>query len=100
MSTLNLHLKRKYWEQVKRGKKKEEYRKVNKFWSKILSKDYEQIKLYLGYPKKGETEKVIVLPYRGYEKKTIKHEIFKKPSLFEKDETLVFAIKLTPETSK
>ena len=75
--TLNLPMKGEYFDQIKEGIKHEEYRLVTPFWSKRLSnKSYEYIRLTRGYPKKGDPEKTLVLPWRGCTRKTITHPHF------------------------
>lgn len=77
MKTLTLPLKREYFEAIKDGSKTEEYRLWNDYWRKRLwSRDYDQIVLTLGYPKKDDHSRRLVRPWRGYEVKTITHEHF------------------------
>ena len=86
---LILNLKRKYFEQIKSGEKKFEYRLKTDYWKKrLIGKDFSQLIIKLGYPKDIETDKIIAFPYHGYEEQEITHEFFgEKP-------VLVFAIKL------
>lgn len=80
-----LHLKKVWFDKIKSGEKKEEYRKLNDYYIKRLAKGYrvfygppgfvffneqtfemkkvlliENIKLVLGYPKKGDTKNEII----------------------------------------
>ena len=74
---LILPLKREYFEQIKAGTKPEEYRLVNDFWrARIGRKQYTRIVLTLGYPKRGDTERRLILPYKGYVVKEITHPHF------------------------
>lgn len=72
MKTLTLSLKRKWFDLIKSGEKKEEYREIKPFWKKrlrnvvlktALSTVYEGFQRYdrlvftLGYPKADDTER-------------------------------------------
>lgn len=74
MKTLTLSLKRKWFDLIKSGEKKEEYREIKPFWKKrlrnvvlktALSTVYEGFQRYdrlvftLGYPKADDTERRI-----------------------------------------
>lgn len=75
---LTLNLKKKYFEEIKIGKKKEEYREFKEYWTKRLtSKEYDIIAIKLGYPPKNSgSDKVLYFKWNGYTEKEIKHEIF------------------------
>ena len=67
MKILRLHLKAKWWHQIKSGEKLEEYRAVNEYWERRLrGREYDEIHLYLGYPKKGDDSKVIKRRWTAY----------------------------------
>lgn len=86
---LILHLKKEYFEQIARGEKTEEYRLVTTYWSRRLEgRQYENVVLMCGYPKRGDTSKTMVLPWRGVCKKVIVHPLFSGGKL----PTEVFAI--------
>lgn len=75
MSDLVLPLKRKWFEQIKCGEKTEEYRLNNDYWRKrLIWKTFDHVVLTLGYPKRDDTERRIVLPWRGFEVKDIVSE--------------------------
>jgi len=75
--TLNLPMKGEYFDQIKAGTKPEEYRLATHFWSqRLVGRSYEWIRLTRGYPKRGDTERTLVLPWRGCTKKTITHQHF------------------------
>ena len=81
---LHLHVKRKYWEQVKYKLKNKEYRLIKPYWIKRLEKKYDLIYYWLSY-----TPKKLIFRYNGYVRTVIKHEEFgDKP-------VNVFAIDLT-----
>ena len=91
MSDLNLPLKGEYFDQIKAGKKTEEYRLATPFWRKRLSgRNYEYIRLTRGYPKRGDPERTLILPWQGCELKTINHPHFGP------DDVQVFAINVAP----
>lgn len=86
---LTLNLKKEYFEQIKQGKKTEEYRLCTPYWKKrIEGKNFDKVIIKLGYPKNSETDKILVFKFAGYEKKIIQHEHFGQ------DPVLVYAIKL------
>jgi ASC-1-like (ASCH) protein len=77
MATLTLNLKGEYFDQIKSGEKTEEYRICKPFWAKRLEdRHYDQIVIVRGYAAKGDQEKRLVRPFRGYEIKTIIHPHF------------------------
>ena len=77
MATLSLNLKGEYFDQIKAGDKKEEFRLYKPFWYKRLKgRHYDQIVLLRGYPPKGDENKRLCIPYRGYKIKTITHPHF------------------------
>lgn len=70
MRTLTLSLKKQWFDMIKSGEKKEEYREVNRYWiarlvaamvpftGTVLSfTDFDRIVFTLGYPKAGDTER-------------------------------------------
>lgn len=90
MKTLTLNLKRQYFDEIKRGVKKEEYRLVKPYWEKRLKdKSYDNILIKLGYPKPTEADKIIEVLWQGYTKKQITHTEFGPEPVW------VFAIKLS-----
>lgn len=77
MSTLHLPIKGEYFDQIKAGTKPEEFRLANDYWRKrLVGRTYDRIELTRGYPKRGDTERRLVLPYRGYRLTTITHPHF------------------------
>ena len=79
MKTLTLPLKREYFEAIRDGSKTEEYRLCTPYWQKRLYSpfgSYDEIVLTLGYPARGDQERRIVKPWRGYTIKTIRHPHF------------------------
>lgn len=84
---LHLHVKTEYFDAVKRGEKKFEYRLGNDYWTKRLEmRDYEGIVYYNAY--KPGTDNRIEIPWRGVEPQTITHKHFGPDPVF------VYAIRL------
>ncbi|NOI32161.1 ASCH domain-containing protein [Vibrio coralliilyticus] len=74
---LHLNLKKIYFDQIKDGSKKEEFRLQNDFWKQRLEgRDYDQIHIKCGYPKATDQERIIKRPWRGFTKKKVTHEHF------------------------
>lgn len=76
---LQLALKAEYFDAIKAGTKLEEYRVANDYWTRRLRvpiDHYKTIVLTKGYPKRGDPERTIELPWRGYTRKTITHPHF------------------------
>lgn len=89
MRYLILNLKKEYFQEIKSGAKKEEYRLCTPYWQKRLeNKKYDKVLIKLGYPKNSEIEKILEFKYLGYEIKTIKHKHFGD------DPVKVYSIKL------
>ena len=87
---LILPLKREYFEQIKAGTKTEEFRLVNDYWiARLCFKNYQCIVLTLGYPKRSDIERRMVVPYKGYTIKQITHPHFGI------DQVHVFALDVT-----
>lgn len=83
MSDLRLPVKREYFEAIKSGVKTEEYRLYNDYWRKRMSgKSFDTITITLGYPKKGDTDRTLVFPYRGFDVKWINHQHFGPDDVF------------------
>lgn len=93
MKTLYLPVKSEYFDAVRDGSKTEEYRLTNEYWGKrLVGRDYDQIVIAKGYPKKDDESRRLCFPYNGYKVKTITHPHF--PS-FNNEPVEVFAIELT-----
>jgi hypothetical protein len=89
--TLTLPLKGIYFDQIKAGTKREEYRLVKPYWTdKIAGQTYDRIVLTRGYPPANDQERRLELPWRGYTVQTITHPHFGP------DPVEVFAIKVAP----
>ena len=89
MKYLYLPLKSEYFNDIKIGIKKEEYRLYNEYWIKrLVNREYDRIAFTLGYPKKNDLDKRLEFNYNGYEIKEITHKHFGNIP------TKVFAIKI------
>ena len=74
---LVLPLKREFFDAIKAGTKTEEFRLRNDYWRKRLEgKTFDRVVLTLGYPKRDDQERRIVLPWKGYRECQITHPLF------------------------
>jgi hypothetical protein len=77
MSTLHLSLKEEFFEAIKTGTKKEEFRLTTTYWRRrIEGKTFDKIVLALGYPPGDDITRRLVRPWRGYTIQTIQHPLF------------------------
>ncbi len=77
MRVLYLSLKREYFDAIKAGTKKYEYRLYNQYWkSRISNKEFDKIVLTLGYPSKFEFSRRINRPWQGFTTMKITHPEF------------------------
>ena len=88
MRILTLNVKKEYFDAIKDGTKKEEYRLVKPYWIKRLAKDYDEVHILCGYPRKDDIAKRLIFPYRGWIRKEITHRHFGR------EPVKVFAIRL------
>lgn len=74
---LHLPLKKIYFEEIKSGVKLFEYREITDYWQKrLVDREYEEIHIKSGYPRSDDKDRIIVRPWKGFEKQTIKHPHF------------------------
>lgn len=77
MADLHLPLKGEYFDQIKAGDKEFEYRQNTPYWRKRLrNRQYDNIVLTRGYPKRDDRERRMVLPFKGYHTEVITHPHF------------------------
>lgn len=77
MPLLHLNLKGEYFEAIRSGKKKEEYRLYSEYWRKrLIHREYGGILLKKGYPKRDDKERILERIWRGWDIKTITHPHF------------------------
>jgi hypothetical protein len=78
VADLMLHLKHRYFQEIKDGSKLFEYRLVNEYWTKrLVGREYDRVIFWDAY-KPGGPETVMIKPYAGYSMTTITHEHFGK----------------------
>lgn len=74
---LRLPVKAEYFDQIKSGEKKEEYRLVTTYWwRRLQAKEFDEIVLTKGYPPKTALSRHLTRPWRGCEMKMIQHPHF------------------------
>lgn len=77
MTDIVLPLKAEYFCAIRDGEKVEEYRLDTPYWRKrLVGREYKCIVLTLGYPKRGDHDRRIIKPWRGYVERTIQHPHF------------------------
>lgn len=77
MTDLVLPLKAEYFNAIKSGEKVEEYRLATDYWRRRLThRHFSKIVLTLGYPKRDDSQRRIIKPWRGYVMRTITHPHF------------------------
>jgi hypothetical protein len=77
MSDLVLPLKAVYFNAIKDGTKTEEFRLRTPYWHKRLEgRAFDRIVLTLGYPAADNSERRLILPWRGMRETTIQHPHF------------------------
>lgn len=86
MKKLTIVIKRKYFNEILAGTKKEEYRLVKPYWvERLVDKNYTHLIFQSGYSKKAPR---LQAEYLGYEVRNIRHDFFGD------DEVPVFALRL------
>jgi len=74
---LRLAVKAEYFNQIKAGEKRFEYRLRNEYWNKrICMRNYDRVVITLGYQKSSDTDKIMVFKYAGYQTQKITHAHF------------------------
>lgn len=74
---LQIAVNGEYFDQIKAKTKPFEYRLNNTFWQRrLVGRDYDRLILTRGYPKKGDPDRTLNFPYKGYEMQTISHKHF------------------------
>lgn len=77
MRALHLHVKGEYFDRIKFGKKTEEYRRFNSYWTARLNmRSYDEVHILRGYPRKMDPERTIIFPWNSYYIKKITHKEF------------------------
>lgn len=82
MADLVLPLKAEYFDQIAMGEKGEEYRLANAYWTRRLigaggaHRVFDRIVLMKGYPKRADSSRRMVRPWKGFVRTTIQHPHF------------------------
>ena len=76
MADLHLNLKREYFEDIKAGTKPFEYRLASKWLKRLEGKTFGRVFIKLGYPKAGDSARIVERPWRGFERQSITHPLF------------------------
>jgi hypothetical protein len=74
--TLRLNLKGCYFDAIKAGTKKHEYRLADKWEKRLDGKTYDEIHLLRGYPKRGDESRILRRAWNGYTIEMIQHPHF------------------------
>lgn len=76
MKILHLNLKKEYFQAIKAGHKKYEYRLAETWLKRLEGKSFDIVLIKCGYPKANDSERIIQRPWRGFEIQTITHPHF------------------------
>ena len=75
--TLVLPLKRLYFEQIAKGEKPEEFRRVTPYWERRLEgKEFDVVELTLGYPPAGDPHRRLKRRWKGLRRIRLQHPHF------------------------
>lgn len=75
--TLTLPLKGEYFDAIKAGTKRTEFRRVNDYWTKrLVGRTYRKVVLTRGYPKANDSSRRLERDWRGCTVATITHPHF------------------------
>jgi hypothetical protein len=78
ITKLTLRVRRKYFEQMKSGEKKHEYRKITPYYTaRLVNPNLKTVEITIGYPSpEREPEKFLLFKWSGYGTTIITHEEF------------------------
>jgi hypothetical protein len=77
VKTLQLAVTAEYFDQMKAGTKRFEYRLRTPYWAKRLAKaPFDRLIITKGYPSRDDASRRLVLPWLGYHWDTITHKHF------------------------
>ncbi|EED8542987.1 ASCH domain-containing protein [Salmonella enterica] len=89
MANHQLAVNGEYFDAMKSGEKKFEYRLLNDYWRKrLVNREYDRLIITRGYPRSDDSDRRIDVPYQGYKVQSIIHKHFGP------DPVNVFAIKV------
>jgi hypothetical protein len=73
---LTLNLKKRYFDDIKSGLKREEYREAKTYWiNRLVGKSFDVIEVCNGYPEKGDVKNRLWFVYSGYERKVMNWDL-------------------------
>ena len=97
MTDLRIAVKGEFFNLTKAGKKPWEFRDMSDYWKKrLVCRKYDTVTLTLGYPKKGDAERIMTFKYNGYirvRSTILGRNIFE--NIFNSEDKIVFAINLS-----
>ena len=74
---LTLRLKGEFFDQIKAGTKRTEYRLETLYWIRRLEgRNFDRVIVTRGYPRRGDMERTLVFPWRIPTTETITHPHF------------------------
>ena len=97
MTDLRIAVKGEFFNLTKEGKKPWEFRDMSDYWIKrLVDREYDTVTLTLGYPKKGDGERIMTFKYNGYirvRSTILGRNIF--DNIFNSEDKIVFAINVS-----
>lgn len=92
MTALHLPLKREYFEAIRSGEKRVEYRLATPYWrTRLEGREFSMVTLTLGYPHASDESRIIKRRWKGAKLERITHPHFGP------NEVEVFAIDVSEE---
>ena len=77
LRVLHLPVKGQYFNEIKAGTKTFEFRLMTEHWRKrIEGREFDEVHIKHGYPRTGDNSRLLIRPWRGYERQTIIHPHF------------------------
>lgn len=74
---LVLHVRKEYFDLIRLGDKRYEYRKYSPYWRKRLHDvSYDVVEICLGYPTAGDDSRRMLFRWKGWSKKVLLHKEF------------------------
>lgn len=74
---LMMRLKKRWWDLIASGDKLDELRLQTDYWRRrLVGREYDEIHLWLGYPPRTETNRLLVRRWQGFASRVVVHEEF------------------------
>lgn len=74
---LSLHVKAQYFDEIKAGKKLDEFREDNAHWQRrLLNREFDQVCILWGYPRADVVDRRLWFKWRGFVRTSIIHPHF------------------------